>query len=284
MIEKYEVVGDSGNRYIVSYDKKRNLWLCSCPRFIYQRKKLEEKEPCKHILYVQSLSQEDKEKLKKGVYVNRLEALRKNGFVILGFVYNYVWKAEEEKKEMRLRAERLKQNGKIERWMSINEGDIYYLLIKPKYDWYEERVKEFEDELNNAFDEIKNANSVYLKSRTLFGVRTIFTEYDHLKDEYEELVQLVLYNKSGEINKNISTEEFNHLNNRLLKLDKKLDELKKLVKEKDERYTPKVIEGLKECIRENIGLARRLMVEYRNSLIGSKYYKEIMNFEKNLEN
>jgi len=280
MIEKYEVIGDSGRRYIVSYDKKRKVWLCSCPKFIFQKKKLKEKEPCKHIIYIQSLSEEEREKLKKGVYVNRLEALRKNGFIILGFVYNYVWKAQEEKKELRLQAEWLKQNNKIERWISINEGEIYYLLIKPKYVWYEERVKEFEDELNSVFEEIKNTDGVYLKSRTLLGIRTIFTEYAYLKYSYEELVQLVLYNKSGEINRNITTEEFNHLNNWLLKLDKKLDELKKLVEEKDKIYTPKLIENLKKYIKENIGFARRLYCEYRNSLKGSKYYEEITNLEK----
>ena len=281
-MKKWIVEGSNGNKYIVSYTD--GIWKCSCPKFIFQKKKLTEKEPCKHILYIQSLSEDKRNKLKEVGNVSKLHSLRKNGFIILDWEYNYFYRAEKYKKEMRLKAEHLKQNGKIKRWLGINEGEVYYLLIKPKFIWYSEQVDNFEKELNELFDEIKNTNSIWLKSKTIWDSRTIFTEYNYIKDKYNNLVQLVLYNQSGYFNENITKEEFRILNNRLLEFGKVIQELHKIVENKDKLYTKKSINDILKYIDNEVGYADRLIHFYKGCLKGSCYYNEIILLEQKIKN
>ena len=55
---------DPSKTYKVSIDDQGN-WLCSCPRFKFEKKPIAQKTPCKHILEVQRRLRSSRERARK---------------------------------------------------------------------------------------------------------------------------------------------------------------------------------------------------------------------------
>ena len=97
------------------------------------------------------------------------------------------------------------------------------------------------------------------------------------------MAQLVLYNQSGYFNENITKEEFRILNNRLLEFGKVIQELHKIVENKDKLYTKKSLEDILKYIDNDVGYADRLIHFYKGCLKGSCYYNKVVLLEQKIK-
>lgn len=185
-IQKWEVPKSSGDgNWIVAIDKDGNYG-CSCPIWKFKR------QECHHILEIKQnggqpiaeLTEEQRFSLKQKAYAEQ------------GYRY-YIWYHEPLYTWDKQSIEHLKSNPKLDGVKTFSDGSHRFVFIKEKPIVYEEELQNFIELLKRC-----NLRRKYVKN-SLYGSITQRELREHLNKSWFDIVQHIVYNKTGVINPNL---------------------------------------------------------------------------------